>query len=268
MQAFSRAAEGIRTLDLLHGKQNVSFRLGADIHANGRVLGCGCRPAIPRLLTGVHRGFRHPRGTQHSAVPNPLRRSSRRRTGLAPLGRPGGGADAAALAAPGLAALLDGERGGQEADDRVERPGADERVAEAGRAAARRRGRRRACSGCPRPWARGSRAGRRGAAWRSRGRASRPRSRRRPSSRGELARHRAQRWVRGSSPARSTRTGQGRTRGRAEGCGDETDSGRYLAKAIRTVDGVAVSSASRPRPVEGFIGEWLGKSRNEPVNPI
>jgi hypothetical protein len=31
MQAFSRAAEGIRTLDLLHGKQDVCFRFGADI---------------------------------------------------------------------------------------------------------------------------------------------------------------------------------------------------------------------------------------------
>ena len=31
MQAFSQAAEGIRTLDLLHGKQNVSYPFGADI---------------------------------------------------------------------------------------------------------------------------------------------------------------------------------------------------------------------------------------------
>jgi hypothetical protein len=30
MQAFLEAAEGIRTLDLLHGKQDVCFPFGAD----------------------------------------------------------------------------------------------------------------------------------------------------------------------------------------------------------------------------------------------
>ncbi len=39
MQVFSRAAEGIRTLDLLHGKQGVCFRLGADIPCKRPVLG-------------------------------------------------------------------------------------------------------------------------------------------------------------------------------------------------------------------------------------
>jgi hypothetical protein len=31
MQAFPKAAEGIRTLDLLHGKQYAWFQSGADI---------------------------------------------------------------------------------------------------------------------------------------------------------------------------------------------------------------------------------------------
>ena len=56
MEAFSRAAEGIRTLDLLHGKQNVCFLVGVRIPANAGVLACEQRPAIPRLyreFTGV-----------------------------------------------------------------------------------------------------------------------------------------------------------------------------------------------------------------------
>jgi hypothetical protein len=36
MPAFCEAAEGIRTLDLLHGKQNVCFRFGADIPCKRR----------------------------------------------------------------------------------------------------------------------------------------------------------------------------------------------------------------------------------------
>jgi NAD(P)-dependent dehydrogenase (short-subunit alcohol dehydrogenase family) len=36
--AFRRAAEGIRTLDLLHGKQNVRRRFHTNMPANGRVL--------------------------------------------------------------------------------------------------------------------------------------------------------------------------------------------------------------------------------------
>ena len=36
MQAFSRAAEGIRTLDLLHGKQDVCFLVGAQIPCKRR----------------------------------------------------------------------------------------------------------------------------------------------------------------------------------------------------------------------------------------
>jgi hypothetical protein len=64
MQAFLRAAEGIRTLDLLHGKQNVWFRLGADIpckHMGSRVWVWFCdSPAF----TGSSRGFRHRMGTR------------------------------------------------------------------------------------------------------------------------------------------------------------------------------------------------------------
>ncbi|MCD6728188.1 MAG: hypothetical protein LT070_13250 [Solirubrobacteraceae bacterium] len=43
---------------------------------------------------------------------------------------PAGGRDAAALTAPRLATLLDGERGDQQADERIQPPGADEGVAE------------------------------------------------------------------------------------------------------------------------------------------
>jgi hypothetical protein len=57
MQAFSRAAEGIRTLDLLHGKQGVWFLFGADIPckcmgSRGSVSFCNC-PAF----TAKSRGF-------------------------------------------------------------------------------------------------------------------------------------------------------------------------------------------------------------------
>ena len=38
MQAFSRAAEGIRTLDLLHGKQNMQGRFLRNMPAKGRFL--------------------------------------------------------------------------------------------------------------------------------------------------------------------------------------------------------------------------------------
>jgi phosphohistidine phosphatase SixA len=51
------AAEGIRTLDLLHGKQNLSFRSARISPANGRVLVCGCLAPIPRLSTRVHGGL-------------------------------------------------------------------------------------------------------------------------------------------------------------------------------------------------------------------
>jgi hypothetical protein len=56
MQAFSEAAEGIRTLDLLHGKQNVRRRLPRNMPANRRVFGTDAQigfPGIPREFTGV-----------------------------------------------------------------------------------------------------------------------------------------------------------------------------------------------------------------------
>src|SRR5262245_53588642 len=59
-----RAAEGIRTLDLLHGKQNVRFPLGSDI-------ACKCtrsRVWVVALrfpgFTGSPREFGHPMGTR------------------------------------------------------------------------------------------------------------------------------------------------------------------------------------------------------------
>jgi hypothetical protein len=43
MQAFWKAAEGIRTLDLLHGKQSVRRRFHTDMPANRQFLGTwGC----------------------------------------------------------------------------------------------------------------------------------------------------------------------------------------------------------------------------------
>src|SRR5215217_4572068 len=55
MQAFPGAAEGIRTLDVLHGKQKPCVSWSACLFpANAGVLGCEKRPAIPRLLPGVH----------------------------------------------------------------------------------------------------------------------------------------------------------------------------------------------------------------------
>jgi hypothetical protein len=67
MQAFSRAAEGIRTLDLLHGKQSVSFPFGADIPCKcirSRVwLSLRDSPAF----TAKSRGFGHRMGTRPRA---------------------------------------------------------------------------------------------------------------------------------------------------------------------------------------------------------
>jgi hypothetical protein len=51
MQAFSKAAEGIRTLDLLHGKQSAGLGAARNIPAN--------RPLLPRErvppMSGVYR---------------------------------------------------------------------------------------------------------------------------------------------------------------------------------------------------------------------
>jgi hypothetical protein len=56
MQAFARAADGIRTLDLLPGKQNVPCRFLTNMPANRRFLSSlGLRecPGIHREFTGV-----------------------------------------------------------------------------------------------------------------------------------------------------------------------------------------------------------------------
>jgi hypothetical protein len=64
MQAFQRAAEGIRTLDLLHGKQFLLFMFGADIPCKCRGswvwVSCCDSPAF----TASSREFRHPMGTR------------------------------------------------------------------------------------------------------------------------------------------------------------------------------------------------------------
>jgi len=80
-KAFSRAAEGIRTLDLLHGKQNVHSPFGADIPCKpmgSRVWVSFCdSPAFP----GSSRAFRHRRGTRALAS-SP--RGAPRRVGVPP----------------------------------------------------------------------------------------------------------------------------------------------------------------------------------------
>jgi hypothetical protein len=50
-QALSKAAEGIRTLDLLHGKQSVQRRFRTNIPANERFLAT----EGSRTLSGIHR---------------------------------------------------------------------------------------------------------------------------------------------------------------------------------------------------------------------
>jgi hypothetical protein len=56
MQAFPEAADGIRTHDLLHGKQNVQRRFPQNMPANRRFLGTSrlrVLPGIHREITGV-----------------------------------------------------------------------------------------------------------------------------------------------------------------------------------------------------------------------
>jgi hypothetical protein len=64
MPTFQEAAEGIRTLDLLHGKQDAWFPLSADVpckRGGSRAWASG-RESPP--FTGKPRGFGHPMGTQ------------------------------------------------------------------------------------------------------------------------------------------------------------------------------------------------------------
>jgi hypothetical protein len=53
MQAFPRAAEGIRTLDLLHGKQGPGLGAARNIPANTPLLP---RERVPPM-SGFHRGI-------------------------------------------------------------------------------------------------------------------------------------------------------------------------------------------------------------------
>jgi hypothetical protein len=81
MQAFSQAADGIRTHDLLHGKQRVGFRFAPRFPCKRRVLRSEGRAPIPQLSPRDHGGL----GTEWV----PSRRESgcpvarRRRRGLA-----------------------------------------------------------------------------------------------------------------------------------------------------------------------------------------
>jgi hypothetical protein len=56
MQAFCEAAEGIRTLDLLHGKQNAGLGAARNIPANRQLLpreGVPPMSGVYREITGV-----------------------------------------------------------------------------------------------------------------------------------------------------------------------------------------------------------------------
>jgi len=64
MQAFCEAAEGIRTLDLLHGKQNVWSRLGADLPCKSAGSHMCVSSSDSTAFTGSSRRFRHPLGTR------------------------------------------------------------------------------------------------------------------------------------------------------------------------------------------------------------
>jgi hypothetical protein len=64
IQAFLKAAEGIRTLDLLHGKQNVCFPFGADIPCKRKGSLVGVSFCDSPAFTGSSREFRHPMGTR------------------------------------------------------------------------------------------------------------------------------------------------------------------------------------------------------------
>jgi hypothetical protein len=63
VRASNEASEGIRTLDLLHGKQRVKCWFGVGIPADARVLGVSL-VRDPPAITGKSRGFGHPMGTR------------------------------------------------------------------------------------------------------------------------------------------------------------------------------------------------------------
>jgi hypothetical protein len=62
-QAFWEAAEGIRTLDLLHGKQSVPRRIRMNMPANRQCLGPGAYAGSPKF-TAKSRGFPDPNRTE------------------------------------------------------------------------------------------------------------------------------------------------------------------------------------------------------------
>ena len=57
MQAFFEAAEGIRTLDLLHGKQSLDLSWARKTPANERLPTARPRAGVPRIVRR-YRGFR------------------------------------------------------------------------------------------------------------------------------------------------------------------------------------------------------------------
>ena len=64
MQAFSRAADGIRTHDLLHGKQYLSSTFAADTPCKSVGSRVGASFCDSPAFTASSRGFRHPIGTR------------------------------------------------------------------------------------------------------------------------------------------------------------------------------------------------------------
>jgi hypothetical protein len=64
IQAFSRAAEGIRTLDLLHGKQSLWSLFGADTACKNEVFRVGGSFCDSTAFTASSREFGHRMGTR------------------------------------------------------------------------------------------------------------------------------------------------------------------------------------------------------------
>jgi hypothetical protein len=68
MHAFLKAAEGIRTLDLLHGKQNVQYRFAHEKPCKPRGLPTVSADHDSPAFTGSSREFRHPMGTRACVI--------------------------------------------------------------------------------------------------------------------------------------------------------------------------------------------------------
>jgi hypothetical protein len=64
IHTFPKAAEGIRTLDLLHGKQNLQFRFAAQSPWKHEVIELPGADGDSTAFHGKPRGFRHRRGSR------------------------------------------------------------------------------------------------------------------------------------------------------------------------------------------------------------